>query len=84
MKIVRMHPPMGVNRSRYTRSGKYAKKLPSVRTVGELIQVLQQLPKTLPVLSDAGMDPAGVLPVWYNVGQPNEHVAFTDGKEIKS
>lgn len=72
-----------VIRSQYTRNGKFPKRnkdMPQARTVGQLMEILAQLPKGLPLRHEADH---AVQPVWYNVGLSDEHLAFDEGKEIE-
>lgn len=61
-----------------TPDGSYAKNIPVVRNVGELIDLLQQLPRSLPLNLCGDPDDAedsknnGYKPVWYSVGGYSE------------
>ncbi len=48
---------------------------PAPENVGSLIEILQKLPKDLPV--NHGFE-EGVKLVWFNVGRPNEYVGFEE------
>lgn len=76
-------PEGQIVRSNYTRNGKFPsrkKEMPQAKTVGQMIEILSQLPKGLPL----EMNDCAVRPVWYNVGSTSEALTFEEGKEIES
>lgn len=65
-------------KSIYSKDGKYLKGISAVMTVGEMKKLISKLPADLPIR--VGMD-NGVKPVWFNVGKPDEHMAFEENDE---
>ena len=68
-------------RSRYTPDGKFAKRrtpLPRIATAKDLKAFANQLPDDLPI--EAGFNGAA-QPVWYNIGEDDEHLEFTEANE---
>lgn len=54
----------------------YIKDLPRCKTVADLIGILEKLPPKLKLGMESSCDPAGLQPVWFNVGYPSEHLNF--------
>lgn len=71
-KTKKKAPAPGAGKKRESIYGGHQKNMEPVRTVGELADLLANLPNDLPL---AAYDD-GYKPVWFNVGQSTEHLSL--------
>jgi hypothetical protein len=76
MALKMIQPTENGRRSKYTKDGSFARKLPRCRTVGSLKKLLDQLPERMPLNRLHPEETGGVTPVWYNVGDESEHLSI--------